>query len=620
MSDTRTYRERVEHNNWKPRNVVWELTLACNLRCGHCGSSAGKPREHEMDTARGLSVAAELADLGAELVTLSGGEPTLMPGWEAIASTLSARSVRVNMVTNGVYGSTARGHEIARRAAAAGLCNVGLSIDGPEAVHEQIRGKGTFAATRNAIAAFLAAGLKVGVLTTVNRLNFEHLETVRSIARDSGATLWRLQLAKPMGNLRMNDDWVIPPSYMLRLVPELARLKKMGGIALGVGDSIGYYGPHDKTLRGWGWRQRSECWQGCQAGLQALGIESDGGIKGCLSLQAKWGDSDPFVEGNLRSDPLADLWYRPGIFAFNREAAASALTGFCAGCKYKALCRGGAKCVSSAFTAALGEDPYCYYRLATLSHQSGNIGAARVAASAAAAVALSVGVLSCDLGSKGSDDKDTVAQDVVGADACCLAEYGIQDITAPDTAKPDVVTPPDVKDTAAPELCCQPEYGIQDITAPDTAKPDAIDCKDVCCECDYGILPQEVIDACCKPADVVTQPDTAAPDVVADVPAPDAIDCKDVCCECDYGILPQEVIDACCKPADVVTQPDTAAPDVVADVPAGDAIDCTKVCCQCEYGIIPEDVYKKCCEPDPCANACCECDYGEPPPPECCPK
>ena len=31
-----------------PRACVWELTLACNLRCKHCGSFAGSRRDDEM--------------------------------------------------------------------------------------------------------------------------------------------------------------------------------------------------------------------------------------------------------------------------------------------------------------------------------------------------------------------------------------------------------------------------------------------------------------------------------------------------------------------------------------------------------------------------------------------
>ena len=47
-----------------PRACVWELTLACNLRCKHCGSFAGSRREREFDLEESLRVADELAALG----------------------------------------------------------------------------------------------------------------------------------------------------------------------------------------------------------------------------------------------------------------------------------------------------------------------------------------------------------------------------------------------------------------------------------------------------------------------------------------------------------------------------------------------------------------------------
>jgi MoaA/NifB/PqqE/SkfB family radical SAM enzyme len=37
-----------------PRACVWELTLACNLRCKHCGSFAGSRRDDEMSLEESL--------------------------------------------------------------------------------------------------------------------------------------------------------------------------------------------------------------------------------------------------------------------------------------------------------------------------------------------------------------------------------------------------------------------------------------------------------------------------------------------------------------------------------------------------------------------------------------
>ncbi|WP_422615130.1 radical SAM protein, partial [Frankia torreyi] len=53
--------------------AVWELTLACNLACGHCGSRAGARRPAELSTAQALDVVAQLDAVGIDEVTLIGG-------------------------------------------------------------------------------------------------------------------------------------------------------------------------------------------------------------------------------------------------------------------------------------------------------------------------------------------------------------------------------------------------------------------------------------------------------------------------------------------------------------------------------------------------------------------
>ena len=118
----------LQRLGYRPRFCVWELTLRCDLRCLHCGSIAGHPRPNELSLEELLRVAGELADLGCERVTLSGGEPTLRPEWDEVARALVGRKVGVNIISNG-WGWT---HATTGRARAAGLSNVAFSVDGPE--------------------------------------------------------------------------------------------------------------------------------------------------------------------------------------------------------------------------------------------------------------------------------------------------------------------------------------------------------------------------------------------------------------------------------------------------------------------------------------------------------
>ena len=37
--------------NRVPVSIVWEITLACDLACQHCGSRAGRRRRDELSTA-----------------------------------------------------------------------------------------------------------------------------------------------------------------------------------------------------------------------------------------------------------------------------------------------------------------------------------------------------------------------------------------------------------------------------------------------------------------------------------------------------------------------------------------------------------------------------------------
>ena len=47
--------------DYRPACVVWELTLACNLKCLHCGSTAGGRRAAELTPEEALKLCADMA-------------------------------------------------------------------------------------------------------------------------------------------------------------------------------------------------------------------------------------------------------------------------------------------------------------------------------------------------------------------------------------------------------------------------------------------------------------------------------------------------------------------------------------------------------------------------------
>jgi len=319
-----------------PAVAALELTLRCPCRCLTCGSRAGMPRARELDQQEWLEVIAALADLGCQRISLMGGEPLLYPRWAELAAAARKREIIVDMISSG----QGLDQDVALRIRDSGLHAVTVSIDGLAATHDRQRGlSGCFQQALQAIHLVDHIGLKVGVTTQVNRGNLAELEALAPVLEDAGVIGWQLQMTLPIGRAEA-QQLALAPDEMPELLRVLRRLARRPGLRPHLTDNIGYCTHDDlilRTIQGGFPRP----WLGCRAGLDALGVTSDGRVKGCLSLP------DSCVEGNLRERSLAALWNDPNRFAYNRQFTPAQLGGSCTQCLHSARCRGG--CSATAF-------------------------------------------------------------------------------------------------------------------------------------------------------------------------------------------------------------------------------------------------------------------------------
>jgi radical SAM protein with 4Fe4S-binding SPASM domain len=229
----------------------------------------------------------------------------------------------------------------------AGIDRVSVSIDGLEDAHDAIRARrGSFRDALRALDAVRAAGLGACANTNVNRRNAGDLEALYDVLRDRGVRSWQVQLTAPLGRAADRPAMILQPYDLLALVPRIAALKaraRADGIALMPGNNLGYFGPEEVALRA-----PDRHWRGCQAGRFVMGIESDGGVKGCPSLQRA------YVRGSARTG-LREAW---------REVDRT-LWGFCASCDFADVCRGGCTFTAHAILGRPGNNPYCHYRART---------------------------------------------------------------------------------------------------------------------------------------------------------------------------------------------------------------------------------------------------------------
>ena len=339
---------------------MWELTLACDQRCAHCGSRAADARENELTTAEALDVVRQLAALGTRELALIGGEAYLHPGFLDIVAAARAAGMTPTMTTGG-RGITA---DLARSLAAAGLGHVSVSIDGLAATHDLIRAtRGSFDSALAALGHLGAAGLGTASNTVVNRLNLDELEPLYDVLRAAGIRGWQVQLMAALGRAADRPELLLQPWQLLDLVPRIARLKSRAftdGILLSPGNNVGYFSHDEKLLRSL--RPDGDAhWSGCQAGRYTMGIESDGAVKGCPSLPTRG-----YVGGHVRAASLQKIWDHAPELAFTRHRTVDDLWGFCRSCPFAAVCLGGCNFTAHSLLGRPGNNPYCHYRVKTL--------------------------------------------------------------------------------------------------------------------------------------------------------------------------------------------------------------------------------------------------------------
>ncbi|WP_103062963.1 PqqD family peptide modification chaperone [Actinomyces qiguomingii] len=205
------------YDSWIPLLSSFELTSSCNLSCIHCYASASLGNGIYPATEQVIDALAYLARHGTYSVLLTGGEPTMHPGFlEILEATTSL--MRLLRVASNLYSVPEQALQALMRNDAA---TIQTSIDELRSTHELIRGgRDAFTRTMNNVTRLSQSGTLVIVAMTANRLNYREVEEVVQRCREAGAAAFRLGLTFPVGRAaqaglaltdeevrELQDDW-----------------------------------------------------------------------------------------------------------------------------------------------------------------------------------------------------------------------------------------------------------------------------------------------------------------------------------------------------------------------------------------------------------------------------
>ncbi len=192
---------------------VWfHLTEACNLACKHCLFGGTQSRGLSLDPEKISSTIKETYELGARLFCFTGGEPLMHPAFlRLLEKALTYEDTRVVTLTNGILlqGMISGLKKLDYR-----RMHFQVSIDGLEDIHDQLRGKGTFSKSADALGFLLDSRIPCSIAMAVNEQNVHEMSRVVELAYRIGVRtvhyLWHFKRGKGKRMEIVPMDTLIP--------------------------------------------------------------------------------------------------------------------------------------------------------------------------------------------------------------------------------------------------------------------------------------------------------------------------------------------------------------------------------------------------------------------------
>ena len=336
--------------------IQWHLTERCNLRCTHCYQT-GTP-DTELSFKEIVTVLDEVDEMlrawsenyaldFSPSINVTGGEPFLRNDLSEILSEISSRGFSIYLLTNG----TIIDNEKVRLLSDLGVKGIQVSIEGPEKVHDAIRGNGSFTRSMSGIRHLLDQGHTVTLNATLSEINADSFMDIIQIASYIGVQRLGFSRLVPSGRGRQLIHKALTTDRVKRLYEEIFSAQP-AGLEIVTGDPVASQmscapdssGALSDTPTG-----------GCAAGISGITLLSDGTITPCRRM--------PVPIGNVRTDSLREVWATSEVLEMLRDR--SRYKNRCGSCRRWSTCRG-CRAIAYAWSQAQGigdilaDDPQCF--------------------------------------------------------------------------------------------------------------------------------------------------------------------------------------------------------------------------------------------------------------------
>ncbi len=318
----------------KLKMVHLQISRQCNLRCHFCGQWGDNGffshcDNNDMTLPEWKNVIDSIARYSKETgeqpsVMLWGGEPLMYPWFKNIVNYLRSYGFKLGIVTNGVLLN--KYSELIKTEFDVAY----ISIDGPQRIHDSIRGKGVFKKVTENIRLLKGGKLKIIFMTTICPENIEILPDLPYLLEDYGADkiLFNELIYFNLQEIAEYKKWLhssfaikakgidschidLPSNYenrKNRKLQEMLQRLKQTPTSMPV-----EYLPHEVATGK----------HHCLSPFQHLHVTWDGSVLFCT-------DFYDFSAGNIRDKDLIDIWNGKSANNFRQEI----MKGNCSTCNH----------------------------------------------------------------------------------------------------------------------------------------------------------------------------------------------------------------------------------------------------------------------------------------------
>lgn len=281
------------------KDLFLEVTLRCNARCEHCGSSCGdKIVSDEIsaeDLKRTLFEIAQHYDAHDVLLNVTGGEPLIRKDLFEIMDYANKLGFRWGMTSNGMLITD----EILERMNQTNMETISISLDGLKETHESFRKVlDSFDKIISNIKKLQKVpSIKIVQVTTVaNKKNLKELEDIYQLMKELNIISWRVINVDPIGRAKGNKDILLDKDeykYLFNFIKE-KREENIMNVEYGCSHYLDI--PMEKEIR--------DTYFSCVTGLYVASILSNGDIFVCPNVERR----PEFIQGNIKTNSFVDVW------------------------------------------------------------------------------------------------------------------------------------------------------------------------------------------------------------------------------------------------------------------------------------------------------------------------